>query len=232
MKEFPGRIEYIKCGQTRKLVLNDEQKKWLVRHFPSIENCRLAKAMGISLYKLHCFAREMNLTKSEKGLLAIRRRRDVKAAKSNEKNGCYDRKRGRPVSEATNAGRIRRFEEERMGLRENAQKRIRREEPDKYKAWVEKRVQQRRETVRKEKLRMLYGLERKTKLKSVVLSPFKQSQRSHRYNALKRGYILSSESQEGSEDRYVIFYDDKTERNVQFENNCRKDGFEIKEWLW
>ena len=40
-------------GEVHRRVLNDEQRAWLCQWFPTIENKRLAKAMGISLYKLH-----------------------------------------------------------------------------------------------------------------------------------------------------------------------------------
>ena len=230
MKKFPGEVEMTR-GQVHRKILNDEQKEWLRTWFPITENNRLAEAMGVSLYKLHCFARELRLEKSEKGLKAIRRRRDRKAAKTNEANGCYERKRGRPVSEATQAGRARRFEEERLGLRENPQKRMKRENPKRYKAWMEKRSEERKEAIRKEKMRVLYGLERRTNLKAVVMTPYKRSQIHHRHNALKRGYVLSEDCSEGSPDRYVIYYDDDTARNTEFERNCVNDGFRIMRWV-
>lgn len=232
MKEFPGVVAYIKCGQTRKRILNDEQRAWLAKYFPVTENSRLAKAMGISLCKLHCFAREMSLTKSARGLAAIRKRRDRKAAQTNEKNGCYARKRGHPVSDATIEGIHRRFARERAGLIENAQKRMKRENPDKYKTWMEKRSIQRKECIRKEKMRVMYGLERKTNLKVVVMCPYKRSQIHHRVNAMRRGYVLTEDCSEGNPDRYIIYYDKDTKRSERFEENCRKDGFSIKEWVY
>lgn len=230
MRKFPGNVEMVKNGTVHYLVLNDTQKEWLARWFPTIENCRLAKAMGISLYKLHCFAREMGLEKSDEGLKAIRRRRDIKAAQTNERNGCYDRKRGHPVSAATMAGIRRSWQEERDGTREKRFERMKREHPDRYKALIEKRRQGRRESVRKEKMRMLYGLSRQTKMTNVVLEPYRRSQICHRMNALKRGYILTEDCSEGNPDRYIIYYDHLTERSVPFERNCQKDGFSIRKW--
>ena len=48
-------------GKVHRRVLNDEQLAWLRRWFPTTENKRLAKAMNISLFKLHEFARENGL---------------------------------------------------------------------------------------------------------------------------------------------------------------------------
>lgn len=230
MKKFPGEVRNL-GGQSHKMFLDDEQKKWLAKYYPVTENLRLSKAMGISLTKLHDFAMDMHLEKSEEGKRAIIKRSRIAAVKTNEKNGCYDRKRGHPVSEATIAGRKRRWQEEKEGLRENAQLRMKREDPDKYRVWMQKRSIERKESIRREKLRVMYGLERHTRLKAVVMCPFRRSQTHHRCNALKRGYVLDADSSEQSESRYVIYYDAKTKRSARFEKNCINDGFTIRPWV-
>ena len=215
-------------GKAHRRVLNDEQRAWFCQWFPTIENKRLAKVMGISLYMLHCFAREMNLTKSEEGWQAIKRRQTKAAAKTNERNGCYDRKRGHAPSEATLEGNRRRWEEIRAGLRESPQDTAKRKHPKRWKASLKKRSENRKEMIRKEKLRIIYGLERKTNLKVVVMKPYTRSQIHHRNNALKRGYLLDEDCSEGQPGRYVIYYDDETQRSARFEANCIKDGFTFK----
>ena len=214
-------------GKIHRRVLNDEQREWLCQWFPTIENKRLAKAMGISLYKLHCFARELHLTKSEEGWRAIKRRQTKAMAKANHKNGCYDRKRGHAPSEATLEGNRRRWEKVRAGLEELPQDIAKRKHPKKWQASLKKRSDDRKDMIRKEKRRIVYGMERKTSLK-VVVKPYTGSQTSHRYNALKRGYLLDMDCSEGQPGRYVIYYDDKTERSAKFEANCIKDGFTFK----
>ena len=215
-------------GKVHRRVLNHEQREWLCRWYPVTENKRLAKAMGISLYKLHCFARELHLTKSEEGWRAIKRRQTKAMAKTNERNGCYDRKRGHAPSEATLEGVRRRWEEYRQGLRESPLAIAKRKHPRKWKASQKKRSENRREMIRKEKQRIIYGLERKTNLKVVVMTPYKRSQIAHRYNALKRGYLLDTDCSEGQPGRYFIYYDDDTQRSARFEANCIKDGFTFK----
>ena len=227
MTSFPGVVEMTK-GKVHRRVLNDEQLAWLRRWFPVTENNRLCKAMGISHFKLHEFARENGLTKSEAGMKAIKRRQVKAMVKTNEKNGCYDRKRGHPVSEATREGNRRRWEEEHNGLRENALLKLKRENPKKYQEAMEKKRQERKETIRKEKMRVLYGLERKTRLKAVVMTPYTRSQLQHRTSALRRGYLLDEDCREGQPGRYVIYYDDQTERSELFERNCVRDGFTFK----
>ena len=215
-------------GKVYRRVLNDEQLEWLRRWFPTTENKRLAKAMKISLFKLHEFARENGLTKSEAGMKAIKRRQVKAMVKTNEKNGCYDRKRGHPVSEATRNGNLRRWEEERLGLRENVMLKMRRENPEKYAEIMKKRSQERKESIRKEKMRIIYGLERKTRLKIIVMKKYTRSQIAHRHDALRRGYLLDEDCSEGQPGRYVIYYDDETQRSERFEKNCIADGFRFE----
>ena len=224
MTPYPGTTEMTR-GKIYRRVLNDEQREWLCRWFPTIENSRLAKAMGVSLYKLHCFARELGLTKSEAGWRAIKRRQTKAMAKTNRKNGCYDRKRGHAPSEATLQGARRRWEEYRQGLRESTYEALKRRDPKRYEAVRQMRSMNRREMIAKEKRRIIYGLERKTNLKIVVMKPYTRSQIHHRCNALKRGYLLDVDCSEGQPGRYVIYYDDETERSAKFEANCIKDGF-------
>ena len=228
MRKFPGKTELVKVGKTRKYVLTDEQEEWLRTWYPTTENSRLAKMMGIGLSRLHDFARENGLSKSESGLKDIKRRQTKAMAKTNHKHGCYDRKRGKPVSSATMEGSQRRWAEEHAGLRENAILRMKREEPDRYKAIQEKRSQNRREMIRKEKRRIIYGLERKTNIKVIVMKPFTRSQIARRHSALKRGYLLDEDCSEGQPGRYVIYYDDETRRCEKFEENCINDGFTFK----
>ena len=148
--------------------------------------------------------------------------------KTNERNGCYDRKRGHPVSEATLAGNRKRWEEYRAGLRESTYETLRRRDPKKYESISKMRSKNRRELIAKEKLRIIYGLERKTRLKTVVMKAYTRSQRHHRHNALLRGYLLDEDCREGQPGRYVIYYDDETERSEKFEQNCIKDGFRFE----
>lgn len=229
MKNCPGKVEMTK-GKVHRYVLSDRQKAWLKRYFPTTENVRLAESMGVTPKKVRDFAREMGLKKSEEGLREIKARQVAKAVETNNINGCYERKRGHPCSKATMEGNRRRWEEEHKGIRENVMIRMKREDPEKYKQWTENMRKYQKEVIRKEKMRVVYGLERKTKLKVIVMKPYTQSQKHHRCNALKRGYVLNEDCSEGNPYRYVIFYDDDTKRNAVFERNCKKDGFEIQKW--
>ena len=111
MKPFPGELRKERRDNRWFLVLNEDQKAWFIKWFPVTENRRLANAMGVCISTVQKFASELHLVKSEAGMKAIKRRQTAAMLKANIRNGCYDRKRGHPVSEATMAGNRRRWEE-------------------------------------------------------------------------------------------------------------------------
>ena len=61
--------------------------------------------------------------------------------------------------------------------------------------------------------------------------PYTKRQTSHRYNALKRGYIVMQDCSEQGGERYNIYFDQDTERSPIFENNLLKDGFKLHKWI-
>lgn len=215
------------CQRVKAYVLTEEQKEWMRRWFPEEENSRIRKASGMSHSTLHRFARELGLTKSEKGLHRIKKRQAAHVKRLCERNGYYDSIRGRKPSEATMAGTARMWQDIRDGKREHPAVIMKRENPRKYRQWMKRKSEERKKTIRLEHARLIYGLERKTNLKCVVIQKYTRSQTCHRSNALKRGYIIMEDCSEGSGERYNIYYDGETQRAPIFENNLRKDGFKV-----
>ena len=228
MKRFPGTIR--RGGRNHnEVILNEEQKAWLVRWYPVTENKRLAKAMGVSMEAMRNYAYRLGVNgKSEAGMAAICKRQGKAAAKTNERNGCYERKRGKPISEATRAGLLKRWQDVREGRRLSPMEELKRRDPKAYAENMRLKSELRKEMIRKEQRRVIYGMERKTKLKMIVMKKYTQSQTHHRHSALQRGYLLDMDCSEGQPGRYVIYYDDKTERSKLFERNCIADGFTFK----
>lgn len=225
MKKFPGVIK--SEGSSRRYFLTEEQSEWLTKWYPSTENRRLAKAMGVCEDTMKRFARGLGLRKSPQGLKSINRRRLKAMAAAGSMAECYERKRGQPVSAATQKGLQRHWERVREGLADSPIDVLRKKDRQRYAELMERKSAERKELFRKERLRMLYGLSQRTKLSQVVLFPYTQSQRHHRCNALKRGYLLDVDCSEGAEGRYVIYYDNSTRRSGPFEENLRRDGFRI-----
>ena len=242
MKPFPGILSkqfvekhfITKSGReviTRvsTMVLTDEQREWLCRWFPEVENTRLMKASGMSHSTLHRFARELGLAKSEKGLHGIMKRQAKLCKKICEQNGYYDSLRGKPVSDACRKGTARMWQEIREGKREHPFSVMKRKSPRKYRKLVEGMRDSRKELIRKERWRHELGLVRHTRI-HVPLQKYTRRQVNHRYHALKRGYFVMNDCREESGERWNIYFDEETERSDIFEKNLVDDGFKVIRW--
>lgn len=227
-RKFTTKTGKAGCQRCRAIVLTAEQEAWLRLYYPVTENPVLLKVSGMCHSTLHRYARRWGLTKSAKGLKGIRKRQVRQIKKTCEKTGYYASIRGRQPSEATREGTRKMWQEVREGKRESPIRVMKRKNPRRYQRWLDRRAAVRKEQIRKEKLRVSYGLERKTKLKCVVMCKYTRRQVSHRHNALKYGYFLSEDQSESGGERYVIFYDDDTVRRPKFEENCIKDGFTFR----
>jgi hypothetical protein len=204
-------------------VLDNVQLAWFTKWFPEVENSIICKMMGITMSTMHRLAREFNLTKSEKGLRAIKKRQARHIKRLCEKNGYYDSLRGRQVSDACKEGIRRRWQQVREGKIPHHYKLM---EPRKYRQLCQKMSDSRRELIRKERMREIYGLKRETKIR-LPLNKFTRRQVCHRSNAMKRGYFYMADCSPESGERYNIYYDQDTQRSEKFEQNLLKDGFKI-----
>ena len=240
MEPFPGTLQ--RCNVTKQrrtklgkiaswtfnvIVLTKEQKKWFRRWFPEVENRRLMKAIGVTHSTLHRLARQMRLTKSEKGLKGIQKRNGARIKRALEKNGYYDSLRGKPMNDACIEGLKKYIEDVNNKRRLHPLKVMKEKNPRKYKSLMRKRSTERAELIRKEKFRQDFGLPRQTRLR-IILTPYRRSQVCRRYNALQRGYIVMDDTSEQGGERYNIYYDEDTVRSDKFENNLCKDGFSVK----
>ena len=106
---------------------------------------------------------------------------------------------------------------------------FRKRHPRKFREMLRVKSEQRKETIRRERTRLRWGLEQKTRLTIVRAQKYTRCQLSKRHYAKKRGYILADTCAEGSGHRYVIYYNDATVRSAVFERNCVREGFRIKE---
>lgn len=226
---FPGTLTRRPDGY-KQIVLTTEQEEWLKRWYPVTENPGLMKASGMTHATLHRYARKFHLAKSRKGLKGIKHRQAAHIRRVCEHSGYYDSLRGKPPSEAAQAGTAQMWREIREGKREHPIRAMARKQPERYKMLMERKSKNRKETIRMERTRLRWGLPRKTNISIVVMQRYTPSQLNHRYNAKRRGYILADTCGEGSGHRFVIYYNDTTRRSPIFERHCEKDGFRIREW--
>lgn len=206
--------------------LTDDQKAWLIRWFPEEENSRLMDVSGMTRSTLHRFARQLKLQKSESGLKRIKKRQARHIKNVCERNGYYDSLRGHAPSEACLEGSRERWRKVRAGEVNHPFKDM---PTRRYNAMRKRQGENRRELIRKEQMRELYGLPRQTRIR-MPMKKYTRSQTCHRCNALKRGYFVMADCSEQSGERYNIYYDQDTQRSELFERNLVKDGFRVLNW--
>ena len=230
LQPFPGELTK-KPGKRNSMtyVLTEEQEEWFRSFFPEVENIKLMKASGMSHSTLHRLARAMGLTKSEEGMNGIKKRQAAHIKKVCEKNGYYDTLRGVKPSDASIEGTRRMWQQIREGKRLHPIHVVKRNDIMRYNELMQKKSQQRKELIYKERRRELYCIERKTRL-HLPVNRYTRSQISHRCNAINRGYIIVDDYSEHGGERYNIYFDGDTDRSRILERNLERDGFTVLAW--
>lgn len=232
MEPFPGKVRKVKGKYAHRYVLTDEQEEWFRTWFPQLRNDKLMRLTGMKASTLHRFARLYGLKKNERALHLILKTAAAKTKRKLERNGYYDSLRGKRPSEATIAATAKMWQEVREGIREHPFRLLKRKSPYRYKKMLKKRSESRKKAIRRDIIRLKWGLEPLQNYRQAVMVPYRRSQTVRRSSALRRGYILSDDCREGSGHRFVIYYDSEIVRAPIFERNCVKDGFTFKEWIY
>lgn len=188
---------------TTKIVLTDEQQQWLRDNYATTLNKDCAAHLGISESSVHRFARDMGLKKDPEWFHALVLERVRMMAAVNRGPGNHGKKN-------LHLGEPHRFRKgqtnrERYGEEKERQR-------------ILKAAATRRETIRKERMRVNWGLPQQTKLR-VISNP---QARYARYALKSRGYIIPAR---GSMEAY---WDENTTRSAIVENNAAKVGIKVQ----
>lgn len=175
----------------------------MVRHFKHTKNDEIGSRLGIGQSTLHRFARELGLKKTRQFMRKCQAATAAAAKESHLRNGTYPPKgyiipRSREFSFKKGMSNV-----QRLGAKREAER-------------LRKSAESRRATVRREKARILYGLEQKTKLKLVTSKKKIQ----YRYALRQHGYDINR----GESVAYIV---DGTRRSARVEANARKHGIRI-----
>ena len=181
-----------------KIELTESQEKWLRLHFKHTKNAEIAARLGISESAVHRYARLWGLVKTKAFRRSTQLNAAAKAKESHLRNGTYPPK-GYRIPGSEKAG----FKKgvtplQRLGKRRE-------------KARIEKAAATRRETIRRDKARILFGLEQKTKMRLISQPHYIACQR---YYLRKRGYIVERGS-------LVAYYTDETRRSEEYETRTK-----------
>lgn len=181
-------------AQGKKIILTSEQEEWLKNNFPIKKNIEIAERLGVSESAVHRFARKFGLKKSEEF---------KKMWYSNALEGAkrWFRIHGDNHPPGYTAPWLvkHQFKKgvtslDRLGKEGEAKR-------------ICKSVESRNKTIKKEKARILFGLEQKTRLKVVAMDRKKVM---FRYYVRKQGYLVD-------DDARVIYYTNTTKRGKRIE---------------
>lgn len=223
---FPGgKIpRQTKEGGYRKVVLTAEQEEWLRKWFPTTRGNILREKMGLCLSTFYRIIREMGITKTQNVRARIWRASSKKGVETCKKNGYYNSLKGSKPSPQCIEATHRFWQDVRDGKRLHPIAQLKKNHPRKYAERSAKIGEQRKKLFRMEKFRLISGMPQETKLR---IEHYTRSQTSHRHNALKRGYWYYEDCSTKGGERWNIYWDKDTQRSATFENNLRKDGFNV-----
>lgn len=196
--------------------LEGELKERFCKLFPKNSNRRMMTWFGIGFSTLQRFKRELGL---EKDMKAIRKQQAKDTKRICERNGYYASIRGKAPSEAcleaTRQLRAAGF---------HPIKQLKANNPRKYKQLMRKKSDQRKELWRKERMRMVYGLERMTNLR-LPLNSLTHAASACKYMMIRQcNYFADPDG-----DSHIICYDSQTRRSEKREATAIRHGFTIVE---
>ena len=196
--------------------IEGELKERFCKLFPKNSNRRMMTWFGIGFSTLQRFKREFGI---EKDMQAIRKQHAKDIKRICERNGYYASIRGKAPSdaclEATRQLRAAGF---------HPIKQLKSNNPRKYKRLMQKKSEQRKELWRKERMRMVYGLERRTKLR-LPLNSLTHAASACKYMMIREcNYFADPDG-----DSHIICYDSQTRRSEKREATAIRHGFTIVE---
>ena len=197
--------------------LTPELEAHFRRLFPVTLNRDMMRLFGLSFVTMQRFKRQLGLTKNKK--VIIRKQAEV-CKKVCEQNGWYDSLRGKPVSEAC--------QEATRQLRASGfhpMKVLKKKNPRKYRRILEQRSERRKELMRRERLRVDWGLGRQTNL-HIPYDPYGRKRATFRNTCKRAGYIPGKAHDPA--ERWIIYYTPDTIRGTIRERNGQRLGFRFE----
>lgn len=210
-------------GNRNGRTLKEREVKWIINHFKHTKNEDIMRKYGIGESQLHRVARKYGLKKSRQFAKKAQWNATEAAHKANKEYGIYEQTRERMRQQAAE----RKARGERIpGSFIPGQSNKDRLSPKRFKECIEKSRQSRKETIRKERIRIHYGLPQKTKihLHYEGYTAWHRKKSIHRHLFRKHGYIV-----EYGDD--TVYYDDQTLRHHKMEANAHLYGLKVEKLL-
>lgn len=185
--------------------------------YPVTMNRDMMRLFGISFSTLQRFKRDLGL---HKNMRTIRHKHAQVVKRICEENGYYDSLRGKQPSEACiEASRRKRA----SGFHPLTE--LKKKNPRKYRRVVQQLSEARKELVRKEKIRVEWGLGQDTKI-HIPYDPYGRKRSIFKNTCKAVGYIPGNAHDPA--ERWKIFYTPDTKRGRIRERNGEKLGFKFE----
>lgn len=203
--------------------LTEKEIAWICKHYQHTKNDDIIEKFGIGESTLHRLARKYGLKKSRQQQKKTQWNATCRAHEANKKYGVYEETRERmkkkmqemsakgeriPGSFMPGVSNLMR-----LGKKRNQER-------------IAKAHAKRNETIRKERMRLNWGLPQKTRMRLSINGCSNRSRQKaiHRNVFRKYGYYC-----EWGED--TIYYDENTERRLKMEANAHLYGLTVEPWI-
>ena len=192
--------------------LTEKQEAWIIKHYKHTKNSDILHKFGIGESTLHRLARKHGLKKSKQFMKKTQRENAERGCAVCLRYGVYEQS----AEYAREQWRQRKERGETLGFKKGESNKTRMS-ARKFKALMERTHQKRRETIRKERMRIRWGFDQKTNLRLVSGGKDRIHQR---YAMRKRGYIVPRGSN-------VAYYTDDTVRDLEAEKRAQATGLHV-----
>lgn len=196
--------------------LTPELEAHFVRLYPTTMNRDMMRLFGISFSTMQRFKRELGLQKKMK---TIRHKQAQLAKRICEENGYYESMRGKAPCEAA-------MEATRQ-LRASGwhPMQVVRKNKRRYQRLMQKRSEKRKELMRKERIRVDWGMEQNTNL-HIPYDPYGKRRTSFKSTCKRVGYIPGNAHKPS--ERWIIYYTNETQRGELREKHGIALGFKFE----
>lgn len=209
----------VQIGNRGGRMLTEKEVGWIIRHYQHTKNEDIMRKFGIGESSLHRIARKHGLKKSRQQMKKTQQEATQAAWQACKDYGVYE-EASRRMTEKMKAMSAR--GEYIPGSFMPGQSNKDRLTPKRFKECIEKGRKKRNETIRKERVRIHWGLPQKTKIK-LTYDGYNETHRrktNHRHLFRKYGYIV----ERGGD---TVYYDEETVRHPKMEANAHLYGLRV-----
>lgn len=197
--------------------LTEREEQWIVRHYHNTRNGDIMEKYGIGESTLRRVARKYGLKKTDHFMRKMQREAAEACTRAFRDHGESERAAERARQQW--AERKRTGDYGNVGFKKGESNKARMS-PCRYKAMMQKIHQKRNETIRRDRLRIHWGLKPKTKLVKQWDNKRDWRKSHYRYQFRQFGYEVDPDSRD-------IYYFADTVRHPILERNAQKYGFRV-----